>query len=159
MTKQLKNGLTLGLGLLAMSTTSAFAVESSDSKPALATITVVQAIELNKVDDLEFPDAAQGAAAFTVDPSVSEAANFTVSGAPDAAFSTSVEETSITMTTGSGLTVEEQIVVDQFLANAPAQLDGLGSASFGVGARRAQLDDQQAPGNYQGTFNVTVSYE
>lgn len=159
MKKQFTNGMTLGLSLLAMTSFNALASESNDSEPALATITVVQAIDLNKVDDLEFPSAAQGADAFTVQPSAAEAANFTVSGAPDAAFSTSIDESSIVMTTGSGLSAQEQISVDAFQTNAPSQLDGLGSASFGVGARRAALAGNQAAGNYQGTFNVTVSYE
>jgi hypothetical protein len=132
---------------------------SSDTESATATITIIESIDLVKNLDLRFPQASRGESAATVAPGDSEAATFSVSGAPSTNITTSIDQSSIEMIIGLGDTDETRIVVNNFQHNAPTQLDALGTASFGVGATRAAILSNQATGAYQGTFNVTVSYQ
>jgi|GEM_PF-6165473 len=132
---------------------------ASDTESALATITVRSSLDLEKVNDLNFPAVSQGDPSYTVQAEDPEAATFTVAGEANASYSTIIEEATVEMTTDLGDIPQKKIVVDSFAHNSPEQLDALGTASFGVGARHEDILADQVAGSYEGIFNVTVSYQ
>lgn len=83
------------------------------------------------------------------------AAGFTVTGSP-------LRLLSIALPTGATLTRlggMEQMTVDQFTRYpAAAQTDASGDYGFFVGGR-LNVNPGQTPGQYQGTFSVTVEYQ
>ena len=128
-----------------------------------ATIKVVTAIAVTNVSDLVFSEAAAGAAAETVDADQTETAqnaSFDIAGEPNRAIAITLpSDNTVFMATGGGGTPDQEIAVDQFLSNNPAQIDPSGTSQLFVGATRAALSATQASGDYEGNFAVDVVYQ
>jgi hypothetical protein len=88
-------------------------------------------------------------------------ASFSIGGAPNAAFSITIPSGTITMTTGGGATLDQQISVSNFTSSPSGSgtLNAAGAATVNVGATRAAIRGTQASGTYTGTFTVTVAYQ
>jgi len=124
------------------------------SATANATQTVIAAIAITKVTDLDFGSAPQGDPQKTVAPAAG--ASFSITGAPNTAYTITVpSDGTVTMANGGNT-----IAVDSFTSSpsATGTLDGAGAQTLRVGATRAALAGNQAVGSYTGTFTVTVVY-
>jgi hypothetical protein len=126
--------------------------------------TVIAAISLRKVSDLDFGNAAPNDPAKTVPAGTgetSENASFAVYGEPGRNFTILLpSDGSVQMTTRSGLLPNESIPVLGF-TSFPARVGTLGptgEAMLYVGATRSALKPNQALGRYSGTFTVNVVY-
>lgn len=149
------------------------AVESVKAQTATANAaaTIVTPISIAKTVDLNFgaivPSSAAGTVVVGNDNSIlgnggvtlipqlgtHSAASFTVTGAANATFSVTLPGNT-TLTRGGG---SETMTVSEFLHNATGTLDGTGAEAFKVGAKLA-VAANQLPGQYEGTFDVTVTY-
>ncbi len=125
---------------------------------------VIQALAIANTTDLDFGSGAPGDAAKIVAPGTAETSengSFAVTGQPNSAYTITLPSTAVTLTTGSG-TATEQIAVDTFTSFPAAGANGLlganGYQDLFVGATRAALLPNQAPGEYVGTYTVTVVY-
>ena len=81
-------------------------------------------------------------------------AAYTISGVPAATFSVTIAPTTVTLSGPGG-----PLIVSDFALNqaTPITLDASGLAFFNVGAT-LYVNAGQLPGNYTGTFDVTVAY-
>jgi len=126
--------------------------------------TVIAAISIRRVSDLDFGTAAPGDPAKTVPPGSSENsenASFAVFGEPGRTFSIILPSNgSVTMMTGSGLLQSEKIEVSGFnsFPSRVGTLGPAGEAMLYVGASRSALKPNQSQGRYSGTFTVNVVY-
>lgn len=159
-----------GLFLMAIGTESVQA-QNSATATANAAATIVTPISITKMVDLNFgaivPSAAAGSVTVGYDNSITgtggvtlipqlgthSAAEFTVSGAANALFYVTLPSTT-TLTRNSGT---ETMTVDTFYHSATGTLDGTGAEDFKVGAS-LEVGANQAAGLYEGTFEVTVTY-
>ncbi|MBN2681094.1 MAG: DUF4402 domain-containing protein, partial [Bacteroidales bacterium] len=84
---------------------------------------------------------------------VSNAASFDIIGYPDATFTIDIPET-IQILSGT-----DEMTVDNFVSDlgSSSALDGDGMANLKVGAT-LNVEANQAPGLYTGSFDVTVAY-
>ncbi len=126
--------------------------------------TVIAAISIRKVSDLDFGVAAPNDPAKTVPAGSgenSENASFMVTGEPGRNFTILLpSDGSVQMTTRSGLLPNESIPVARF-TSFPARVGTLGpsgEALLYVGATRSALKPNQVQGQYSGTFTVNVVY-
>ena len=137
------------------------------------TAKIVQPIQINRLSDLEFGDIAAGTSSngtVIIDPNGNRtstggvvlmtvttnynAASFTVNGYPNAAFSI-VLPSSIDIYSNS-----YSMLINNFTSNIGATvsvLNALGQANINVGAT-LNVDNNQSPGLYSGSFDVTVAY-
>jgi uncharacterized protein with beta-barrel porin domain len=138
---------------------------------ANAAATIVTPISIAKTGDLNFgaivPSASAGTVIVGSDNSIDKtggvtlipqlgthsAASFTVSGAATATYYVTVP-TNVTLTKDGGT---ETMTVSPFTHNATGTLDATGAEDFNVGATLA-VAANQAPGVYNGSFSVTVTY-
>ena len=149
------------LGLILFGSFQANAVTGT----AAANATIISAISIAQVSDLEFGSAPQGDAAKTVAPGTSEDAenaSFNVSGEASTAYTISVPaDGSVVMQTGGG-GANETIAVDSFIsypaAGANGLLDGTGGQLLLIGATRSALGATQVTGSYTTNFTVDVVY-
>lgn len=81
-------------------------------------------------------------------------AAYAISGVPAAGLSVAITPSAITLSGPRGT-----LTVSDFTLNKPMPivLDGTGAASFAIGATLF-VSAGQLPGNYTGTFDVTVAY-
>ena len=157
-----KLGLALSTAaLMTMTGTAAFAASTT----ANAIQTVIAALSIAKVSDLDFGTAPAGDVAKTVAPgTVEDASNasFTVTGAPSTAYTITLPaDGTVTMqTAGGGL--NKDIAVNSFASFPAAGANGMLSAGgtqlLLVGATRAALGAAQVAGSYTASFTVTVIY-
>jgi len=158
------------LVIVAVSKTSQAQVPQSTAT-ATASAQIVQPLVITKVADLAFGNIAAGTASGTVvidtdgnrmgdggitlitAGSVSNAANFSLTGYPEATFTIELP-TSILITSD-----DNQMTVDNFVSSLgeTSSLDEMGEANLNVGAT-LNVEPNQAPGLYEGTFDVTVAY-
>ncbi len=136
-----------------------------------ATAHIIQPIEINKVADLRFGNIAAGPAAGAVviatsgDRSSSgnvtiidagdnsSAATFDITGHPDATFTVNLP---ISIMIASGIYEMEVIEFESSLGDSSI-LNNLGEANLKVGAT-LNVEANQEPGFYTGSFDVTISY-
>jgi hypothetical protein len=147
----------------------------AQSTPSVATATasaqIIQPLVITKVADLAFGNIAAGTTSGTVvidtdgnrmgdggitlitAGSVSNAANFSITGYPDATFTIELP-TSILIASS-----DNQMTVDNFVSSLgeTSSLDAMGESMLNVGAT-LNVEANQAPGLYEGTFDVTVAY-
>ena len=136
---------------------------ASDTAQALQT--VIAAISISQVSDLDFGSAAPGDAAKTVAPGAAENAenaSFLVTGEASTAYTITLPaDSTVVMQTGAG-GANETIGVDSFTSNPAAGanglLDGSGQQDLFVGATRDALGASQVAGAYTATFTVDVVY-
>lgn len=81
-------------------------------------------------------------------------AAYTISGVPAASFSVAIAPTTVTLSGPGGPLIVSDFVLTQA---TPITLDNSGLAFFNVGATLF-VNAGQLPGNYTGTFDVTVAY-
>ena len=150
---------------LSMATVGVLTIDSAKaaSATAQALAVVTAAINITQVADLDFGSAVQGDASNLVAPGDASAAEFSVTGQPNTAYTITLPaDGAVVMTTGAGSSADEQIAVDSF-ASTPAVganglLDGSGAQTLKVGATRAALSGTQVVGNYSTNFTVDVVY-
>lgn len=128
-----------------------------------AIMRVVTAITVTNVSDLVFTEAAAGSPAETVNADLTETAqngSFDVTGEPNKAIAITLPaDGMVKMMVNGGGTPDNEIAVDTFTSNAPAQIDAAGTTPLYVGATRATLSATQMAGDYEGTYNVDVVYQ
>ncbi len=89
--------------------------------------------------------------------STSGAASFNISGAANAVYTVTLPDTdTINISSGSNIMKVQSFTVYPPSGSAKLGADGL--AIFTVGGT-LQIEPNQPPGNYTGTFQVTVSYQ
>jgi hypothetical protein len=158
-----------GLFLMAISAESVKA-EDQATASANAAATIVTPISITKTVDLNFgaivPSATAGTVTVGTDNSISgtggvtlipqlgthSAASFTVNGVIGALFYVTLPG-DVTISSAT-----ESMTVSDFTSNATGALDASGAEDFNVGATLA-VAANQLPGLYEGTFDVTVTYE
>jgi len=141
------------ISLLAVSATA-----SATDQTFNATLKLFKPIAITKVQDLLFPDTTLTGSAFTIVvlPAASGAASFTATGGKSRNITTSVVESSITMS-ASG--VAGTITVDTFVLSGPSAFDSSGNATgMKVGATAHVLAASE-DGNYSGTATYRVVYQ
>jgi hypothetical protein len=140
-------------------------VSNAASTTGNAVQSIVSAIAIANVSDLDFGTAPQGDASKTVAPGAAENAengSFTVSGQANTAYTITLPADGIVvMTTGAG-GANETIAVNSFVSTPAAGANGLLSAggvqSLFVGATRAAIGAAQVAGSYTAAYTVTVVY-
>lgn len=136
-----------------------------------ATAHIIQPIEINKITDLRFGNIAAGTAAGAVVISTtgdrsslgnvtlidagdnSSAAKFDITGHPDATFTISLP---LSIRIATGIYEMEVIDFESSLGDSSI-LNAQGEASLKVGAT-LNVEANQEPGFYTGSFDVTISY-
>ena len=157
--------------LMGAAVASMFAgVAAAETVETDATTYIVEQSALTKQSELQFGTIvkpANGTALVTVDadgdrtvgsgavglPSTVTAARFLVTGLAETSVDVSVDDT-VTMTGPSSST----LVVDLTDPGATLALDTLGAGEFGVGGSFT-ISNTTTPGNYSGSFDVTVGYD
>lgn len=168
-----KTGFLLaGLFVMACGIQSVKADGGSAQASANATATIVQAISIDKVKDLQFgkiiaastagkvqiqTDGSRTIAAGNVvlfnQGSDHQAASFKTIGTPGATYSLAFSATPLTGPSGS-----DPMTIEGFVHSANGTLDAsTGEETFNVGAT-LNVGANQAPGQYTGTFTVTAAY-
>ena len=168
--------LLASLFVMMLATQRVNAQNSATSEPANATATIIQAISIDKVADLNFgkiiadPTAA-GQVAIQTDGSRTiaagnvvlfdqgsnhQAASFKTIGSPGAAYYLVLPaDGSVSLTGPSG---SDPMTIEGFVHSATGTLDATtGEEIFKVGAK-LNVGANQAPGQYTGTFTVTAAY-
>lgn len=146
---------------------------NSASVEANATATIVKAISINKVTDLQFgkiiaDPTEEGKVAIQTDGtrtiangnvvlfnqgSDHQAASFKTIGTPGATYSLAFSATPLTGPSGS-----DPMTIEGFVHSASGTLDAAtGEEIFNVGGT-LKVGANQAPGQYTGTFTVTAAY-
>ncbi len=169
-----KTGFLLaGLFVMACGIQSVKADGGSAQASANATATIVKAISIDKVTDLQFgkiiaaPTAGQvaiqtngsrtiaaGNVALFNQGSDHQAASFKTIGSPGAVYSLSFSA-SVSLTGPSG---SDPMTIEGFVHSANGILDAAtGEETFNVGGT-LNVGANQAPGQYTGTFTVTAAY-
>jgi len=136
--------------------------DSSASASAEALCTVMPRVQITRQQNLTFGISAPGDTARTISPHDSaRAAGFRVRGEPGHAYSVTLPpEGKIFLTKGDTPTLDEAIAVSKFTTNSSnPTFDKDGSHTLYVGATREALRPSQSPGEYLGTFTVTVTYQ
>lgn len=134
------------------------------SATSVVQMTVLKPLTIEQVSNLEFPEAAAGSEAFEVDPGEMESGNnasFLVSGEANMAFNIVLpNDGDVNLSNPQQL--EQKIAVTGFKSYPAAGSNGLigenGQQKIFVGARRAQLSQQQTPGYYVDSFVVEIVY-
>lgn len=133
------------------------------STTANATATVIAAIAITKTADLAFGTAPQSDPAKVILPASVSAASFTVTGAPNTAYTVTLPaDGTVTMITGTGAVANQKIAVNTFTSTPAAGANGMlsaaGTQTLKVGATRAALLATQVVGSYTAAFTVNVVY-
>jgi hypothetical protein len=156
---------------VAVLTSSVNAQTASSTANAEASARIIAPLEILKVADLKFGNIAAGPSAGTVviatddartksggvtliaAGNVSNAASFDIVGYPDGTFTIDIPESIIISAD------DEEMTVDNFVSNlgASSTLNTDGEANLKVGAT-LNVEANQAPGLYTGSFDVTVAY-
>ncbi len=151
--------------------------QNTDTESANASANILEIIEITKDADLHFGDIVPSGTAgdVTVAPSsagtrtannvtlltqftTQAAAAFTVNGEKNAAYYITLPSGDITLTesVSSATMVINTFTTDK--ASNESQLNGSGTDSFFVGAKLS-VGGTQTAGLYEGSFDVTVTYE
>jgi spore coat protein U-like protein len=167
--------LLASLFVMVLATQRVNAQNSATSEPANATATIVKAISIDKVTDLQFgkiiaaPTAGQvaiqtdgsrtiasGNVVLFNQGSDEQAASFKTIGSPGAAYYLVLPaDGSVSLT---GPTGSDPMTIEGFVHSATGTLDAAtGEETFNVGAT-LNVGANQAPGQYTGTFTVTAAY-
>lgn len=157
----IKKAGTISLALaIALGATSLFSQAHAASATATAKQRVKSAIKIVNDSDLDFGEAEQGADALEIAPSDAGAAQFSVSGQKNTAYSITLPE-SVTMTVDGGGSADKEIQVTSFTSDptGTGDLGETGTQELHVGATRAALSATQEAGDYTGSFEVTVVYQ
>lgn len=136
------------------------------SSSANAEVIGIRSLAIASTSDLQFSGAYRGQVAETIAPANGGA--FSVSGEGGHVYNITFGASSITMTyngAGSGGDTNKEIMVDSFTSSPSGS--GLLSGSTGsagtqtlqAGARRAAILTTQQPGNYSGSYTITVTYQ
>lgn len=171
-----KTGFLLaGLFVMACGIQSVKADGGSAQASANATATIVKAISIDKVTDLQFGKIiaastagqvaiqkdgsrtiAAGDVALFDQGSDEQAASFKTIGSPGATYSLVLpEDESVSLTGPEG---SDPMTIEGFVHSATGTLDATtGEETFNVGAT-LNVGADQAPGQYTGTFTVTAAY-
>ncbi len=136
------------------------------STTAFALQRVTTAISIQKLTDLNFGEAPQGDPKKEIPPGNApngENASFEVSGEGNRSYMIvlpSNNQIKMTLAHDESLFPVKEISVDDFRSNPSEQgsLGSMGKQTLYVGATRAPLATNQAPGSYRGAFVVTVVY-
>jgi hypothetical protein len=123
-------------------------------------MTVVPNLSVGAVEEMRFAPAPQGAPESSISPDDgSKCGTFRVQGAPNASYQIRLPSDS-TLTTGSGTSAQEKIVIRNFQANvgSTGSLDNNGNQEICIGATRESLVPDQAVGTYLGSYTVEVIY-
>lgn len=131
----------------------------------LAIQTVVAAISIVNVSDLDFGSAAAGTVAKTVAAGAIENAengSFIVSGQANTAYTILLPANGVVVMTTAGGGLNKDIPVNSFTSLPAAGANGLlnagGTQLLLVGATRSALGASQVAGSYTSTYSVTVVY-
>ena len=144
---------------------------ASASATANASARIVAPLEIMKDVDLAFGNIAAGPAAGTVTiatdglrsgdggitlitaGNVSHNAQFSIIGYPEATFSIALPSSIVLESNGN------EMIVDQFVSDlgSASVLSAIGEATLNVGAT-LNVEANQAPGLYNGTFDVVIAY-
>jgi hypothetical protein len=142
-----------------------FSTLMAASTTADATIRVITDISIAKDvgKDLLFPDAVRGQAAHTIAPADAESAQFTVSGAPNKAYTITLPADGVVVMQTGGGGANQDIAVNTFTSSPAAGANGLtngaGTQALRVGATRGAIGAAQVIANdYTATFTVIVAY-
>ncbi len=156
--------LSLGVGFVIL----LLSLRMGDAASTIGTAlqTVVAAISLFHVSDLDFAEGVQGESEKTILPGTMETpenASFEVVGEPNHHFVIILpgdQDVRMKLTTGSNNPLTQEIPVFGFKSfpASLAQLEPNGKRMLYVGATRAALPVYQVPGKYEGTFLVHVIY-
>ena len=167
--------LLASLFVMVLATQRVNAQNSATSEPANATATIVKAISIDKVTDLQFgkiiaaPTAGQVAIQTNGSRTIAagnvvlfnqgsdhQAASFKTMGTPGAGYSLVLPADGSVSLTRTGGT--ETMTIEGFVHSATGTLDAAtGEETFNVGAT-LNVGANQAPGQYTGTFTVTAAY-
>lgn len=88
--------------------------------------------------------------------SVSGPASFNVTGTANSAYNVTLPNTGITISNGSSSMVVNSFTVSP--ASNTLKLNSEGLSAFNIGGK-LEVSANQSPGNYTGTFDVTVAYQ
>jgi hypothetical protein len=167
--------LLASLFVMMLATQRVNAQNSATSEPANATATIIQAISIDKVADLNFGKiiaaSTAGQVAIQLDGtrtiaagnvvlfdqgSNHQAASFKTMGTPGADYYLVLPaDGSVLLTRTDGT---ETMTIEEFVHSANGTLDAsTGEETFNVGAT-LNVGANQAPGQYTGTFTVTAAY-
>ena len=108
---------------------------------------------------MEFATATPGSEGATISPLDENAGEFVIQGQPNTTFQIQLPD-SIQMSTGQASSAEEFISVSNFdsYPQASGTLNSEGQQVLQIGATHAPIKNNQKPGNYQGSYTVTVVY-
>jgi hypothetical protein len=122
------------------------------------TLRVVRPLSIQNVSDMVFPNAAQGADRFTLDPTAQSSAKFIITGEPGAQISVVLPGQTVLYRPDSPRI--NGIQVSDFVSSKGSTfiLDQDGSGLVFIGATRDPIPTQQDLGDYTGTFQVEVVY-
>ncbi len=128
-------------------------------------ITLIAPIVITETNALSFVETTAGSDQTVVTaPADGIAAQFTATGEASRAVTGSVVESSVTLTTGAGLTTPEQMTVDTFTTGG--DMSGAGAATFSVGGALSDLRigatanvlTEDVPGTYAGSATFRLVY-
>ena len=121
-------------------------------------------ISAAQVSNLNLGTLTPGDSSATIPPGTSENAqngSILVTGDPNVVYTIVLPASSVNLVTGGG-TARETITLSNFLSFPPAGANGLldstGKQLLFIGATRAALNANQAPGAYTGSYAITVTY-
>ncbi|MEK6705773.1 MAG: DUF4402 domain-containing protein [Bdellovibrionota bacterium] len=134
------------------------------SAVAQAVQTVIAVLSISKISDLNFGTAIQGSLPKTVPPGTtenSENASFTVTGEPNRDYAIHLPANgSIKMVTSNGGSSDKEIGVSNFhsFPLGTGMIGPGGTQNLFIGATRNVILRNQVPGDYAGSFTITVVY-
>lgn len=145
---------------------AAHAVGLSDNASMNAKLRLLSPLTITAVTDLDFGDALEGVVNnVVVATGDAGAASITATGFPNAAVVASLQDASITMTTGAGTTSPEQITVDTFTLGGSVSgagvgaFDGSGDISGILVGGTAHILAEDVAGNYTGSNTFVLTYQ
>ncbi len=149
--------------VLSLSSANSYAVpagNSSANASANASQRVLAALTMTSDRDMSFADVAQGASAFTVNPSDAASAEFIAIGEPSHAVTVTFPDTyTLTGTDGTTTLVLASTTSDVGLSGATTNsLDNTGHLTFHIGATRPAIASNMVNQTYTGTITTSITY-
>ncbi len=128
---------------------------SSTDQPFTVGMRLLKPIIATQVRGLDFPDAEAGIGHnLVVNPTSENAAVFELTGSRNAVISSTVLESSITLSSPSSGT---SITIDGFKVTAPSAINDQGKATIKIGGT-AHVDAEAQEGDYSGSATLRVVY-
>lgn len=138
-------------------------ITGSPTATGTAKLTVIQAISIAKVSDLDFQTAAQGSPAETISPGNSENAgnaSFDVTGNPGSTFAIQLPTGPIPMIGENGGSIPVLNFTSNPANSSTIPVSGANAKrTIYVGATRTAIPANAPTGAYTGSFAVTVVYQ